>query len=127
MTDWTIYSAFVMFFCIAVSLNSSAFTPSIVADLGHSNTEAQALTAPIYIVAGVLGLVTAVLADKMGNRFVFAFFSAMLGIIGLVLLLNGHILSPCVQYVALYLFIGGCFMEVPSQVAWASNNMGGNC
>jgi hypothetical protein len=62
----------------------------------------------------------------MGNRFVFAFFSAMLSIAGLILLPNGHTLSPRVQYAALYFFIGGCFMTVPSQVAWASNNMGGH-
>jgi MFS family permease len=126
MTDWKIYSAFVMFFCIAVSLNSSAFTPSIVADLGHSDAEAQALTAPIYIVAGMLGFVTALFADKMGNRFVVPFFSAILGIGGLVLFLNGHTFSPRIQYAALYLFIGGCFVTVPSQVVWASNNMGGH-
>lgn len=95
MTDWKIYSAFVIFFCIAVSLNSTAFIPSIVADLGHSNAAAQALTAPIYIVASVLGFVAAVLTDRMGNRLVFAFLDAMLGIGGLVLLLNGtDILSP---------------------------------
>jgi cyanate permease len=114
ITDWKIYSAFVIFFCIAVSLNSTAFSPSIVADLGHSNAAAQALTAPIYILVGVLGFVTAVLADRMGNRFVFAFFGAMLSVAGLILLLNGETLSPRVQYAALYLFIGGCFMTVPS-------------
>jgi uncharacterized membrane protein len=101
----------VIFFCIAVSLNSTA---------------AQALTGPIYIVAGVLGFVAAILADRMGNRFTFAFFGAMLGIAELILLLNGHILPPRIQYAALYLFIGGFFMTVPSQVAWASNNIGGH-
>jgi hypothetical protein len=40
ITDWKIYNAFVIFFCIAVSLNSTAFIPSIVAHLGHSNAAA---------------------------------------------------------------------------------------
>lgn len=126
LTDWKIYSAIVIYFAISASVNATAFVPSIIARLGYTKAAAQAYTIPIYLVAGVLAWIAAVLSDRMRNRFVPCLFSVILCICGYAVLLNQDKVSLHAQYGALFLFNGGCFMVMPTLWTWLSNNMGGH-
>ena len=124
--DWKIYSAIIIYFAVSASTNATAFVPSIIARLGYTNAAAQAYTIPIYVVAAALAFFTAVLSDRLRNRFVFCFFAVVLCACGYAVLLNQDVVSLRAQYGALFLFNGACFMVLPTLWTWLSNNMGGH-
>jgi hypothetical protein len=126
LTDWKIYSAIIIYFCVSASVNATAFVPGIVAALGYKGAAAQAYTIPIYVVAAALAWFAAVLSDRFRNRFAFCFLAVILCICGYAVMLNQSTVSVRAQYGALFLFNGGCFMVLPTLWTWLSNNMGGH-
>uniref|UniRef100_A0A093V9X1 Putative transporter n=1 Tax=Talaromyces marneffei PM1 TaxID=1077442 RepID=A0A093V9X1_TALMA len=115
LSDWKIYSAIIIYFGVSASVNATAFVPSIIARLGYTNAAALAYTIPIYVVAGVLAFIAAVISDRI-----------LLCVCGYAVLLNQDKVSLHAQYGALFLFNGGCFMVLPTLWTWLSNNMAGH-
>lgn len=126
LSDWKIYSAIIIYFCVSASVNATAFVPSIIARLGYTNAAALAYTIPIYVVAGVLAFIAAVISDRIRNRFAPCLFAVVLCVCGYTVLLNQDKVSLHAQYGALFLFNGGCFMVLPTLWTWLSNNMAGH-
>ena len=126
LTDWKIYSAIVIYFAVSASNNATAFIPGIIARLGYTNAAAQAYAVPIYVVAAALAWFAAVASDRLRNRFVFCFLGVLFCVVGYAMLLNQRHISAQAQYGALFLFIGGCFMVLPTLWTWLSNNMAGH-
>ncbi|QGA12527.1 hypothetical protein EYB26_000171 [Talaromyces marneffei] len=126
LSDWKIYSAIIIYFGVSASVNATAFVPSIIARLGYTNAAALAYTIPIYVVAGVLAFIAAVISDRIRNRLAPCLFSVVLCVCGYAVLLNQDKVSLHAQYGALFLFNGGCFMVLPTLWTWLSNNMAGH-
>ena len=105
---------------------TSFFTPTILSQLGWTAVRAQVLSIPIYIVAAVTCLVSAVLTDRLRHRYAFAMFGVVTASIGYIILLAQASVSVAVRYFAVYLIMAGGYITQPITLVWLSNNMGGH-
>ena len=103
----------------------SFFTPTILSQMGWTAVRAQVLSIPIYVVAAVTCLVSAVLTDRLRHRYAFAMLGVMIASIGYIILLAQRSVSVSVRYFAVYLVMAGGYITQPITLVWLSNNMGG--
>ena len=104
----------------------SFFTPTILSQLGWTAVRAQVLSIPIYIVAAVTCLVSAVLTDRLRHRYGFAMLGVVIASIGYIILLAQGSVSVGARYCAIYLVMAGGYITQPITLVWLSNNMGGH-
>ena len=104
----------------------SFFTPTILSQLGWTSIRAQVMSIPIYIVATVLCLTTAILADTLKHRFAFTVIGCCIATIGYAILLNMHHVPVGARYFAVYAITGGGYITQPVVLAWLSNQLGGH-
>ena len=104
----------------------SFFTPTILSQLGWTAVRAQVLSIPIYIVAAVTCLVSAVLTDRLRHRYAFAMLGVVTASIGYIILLAQASVPVAVRYFAVYLIVAGGYITQPITLVWLSNNMGGH-
>lgn len=105
---------------------TSFFTPTILSQLGWTAVRAQVLSIPIYVVAAVACLVSAVLTDRLRHRYAFAMLGVVIASIGYIILLAQVYVSVGVRYFAVYLIMSGGYITQPITLVWLSNNMGGH-
>ena len=106
--------------------STSFFTPTILTQLGWTSIRAQVMSIPIYIVATVLAITTAVITDKLKHRFGAILIGCCVATIGYAILLNMHRVPVGARYFALYLITGGGYIAQPVTIVWLSNNVGGH-
>ncbi|KAL1843364.1 hypothetical protein VTJ49DRAFT_1951 [Mycothermus thermophilus] len=112
-------TAAILFLANMAYASLPVFLPSIVRDMGHGAVEAQALSAPPYLVAFVVVLVTAYASDKMRAR------SPLLIARYLLLTLSPILNLPPshpLRYFSLYPATAGFFSVVVLTLAWTVNN-----
>ena len=100
------------------------FLPKIMTDMGHDTLTSQALSAPPYLVAFVVVLVTAQLSDRFQARTIPLVLSALFSMMGygtLALSETLH-LSPTIRYIAIYPATVGFFNVVTLILTWSINN-----
>lgn len=102
----------------------SLFLPSIIANMGYKNADAQLLSTPPYILAMCSALLFAYISDKKGVRGPCVLFSEALAIIGYAILIATK--NAKYSYVGTFLSCAGTYSTVPILVSWASNNTGGD-
>ena len=105
---------------------TSFFTPTILTQLGWKSIHAQVMSIPIFIVATVLALATAVVTDRLKHRFGAIIIGCCVATIGYAILLNMEHVPVGARYFALYLITGGGYIAQPVTIVWLSNNMGGH-
>jgi cyanate permease len=105
---------------------TSFFTPTILTQLGWKSIHAQVMSIPIYIVATVLALITAVTTDRLKHRFGAIIIGCCVATTGYAILLNMKHVPVGARYFALYLITGGGYIAQPVTIVWLSNNMGGH-
>lgn len=105
---------------------TSFFTPTILKQLGWTAIRAQVMSIPIYIVACVIALVTALASDRLRHRFAFTLAGCVIATIGYVLLLCQNSIPIGAHYFALFAITGGGYMTQPVLMGWLSNNMAGH-
>lgn len=100
------------------------FLPTIIADMGHGAVVSQALSAPPYLVAFVLVLVTAHVSDRLGVRAGPVALHALASALGYALLaLAAPLALPAsLRYVALFPAAVGFYCVVTLVLAWSINN-----
>ena len=86
---------------------TSFFTPTILRQLGWTAIRAQVMSIPIYIVATVLALTTAVITDRLKHRFTFIIIGCCIATIGYAILLCMKHVPVGARYFALYAITGG--------------------
>lgn len=88
---------------------SSFFTPTILSQLGPTWTpvRSQVMSIPIYIVATVLALGTALLTDRLKHRFAFILIGCCVASAGYAILLSMTHVPVGARYAALFLITGG--------------------
>ena len=105
---------------------TSFFTPTILKQLGWTSIKAQVMSIPIFLVATVLALCTAVLTDRLKHRFAFIVTGCCISTIGYAILLNMGNVPVGARYFALYLITGGGYIAQPVVIVWLSNNVSGH-
>lgn len=105
---------------------TSFFTPSILRDMGWTSLMAQVMSIPIYVVAAILTLCTAILSDRLKHRFSFVLLGCSLATVGYVILLAQRSVPVGVKYFALFAITGGGYIAQPIIIGWLSNNMSGH-
>lgn len=129
LLDPVAWTSAAMFFLANMAYSSlPVFLPTILADMGHVGSAAQALAAPPYLVAFVSVLVTAYWSDRMRARGPLLVAHALASAAGYSMLaLSEHTLgrtSPW-RYWAVFPAAAGFFSVVVLLICWNLNNQRG--
>ncbi|KFA66688.1 hypothetical protein S40285_04977 [Stachybotrys chlorohalonatus IBT 40285] len=123
--DWKIYAHMLITIGIYTPLYSiSVFLPTIVRGLGFSNTTAQLMTVPPYVVACCFTIAGGFAADRHQQRGIYMIGFCLVAIIGFAILAGVE--SNGAKYFACFLVTSGIYPNVPQGVAWNGNNIGGS-
>jgi MFS family permease len=114
-----------MFFLANLAFSSlPVFLPKILTEMGHDRHASQALTAPPFLLAFVVVLITARLSDRRRSRAMFILghsLASAAGYAALALAEPLH-LSPTLRYIAVYPACIGFFNVITLIIAWNINN-----
>ncbi|XHG06859.1 hypothetical protein AWENTII_010035 [Aspergillus wentii] len=105
---------------------TSFFTPTILKQLGWTAVRAQVMSIPVYMVAMVSTLSTALISDKLRHRFAFTMAGCLIATVGYAILLCQSTVPVGVRYFAVYAITAGGYMAQPILMGWLSNNMAGH-
>lgn len=121
-SDWKIYVCVLMYMgVINTAYATSFFIPTIIQQLGFTAQASQVRSIPVFMVAAVLSLTTAWIADKVKHRYTFTILGVAIASTGYVILLCQDSVSTGIQYFACFLITGGGYMTQPVTWVWLSN------
>ena len=126
LSNWSCARTIMYFGVVNSGYSVSFFTPTILRQLGWTSIQAQALSIPIYLVAAVVALITAIATDRLRHRYSFAMAGVIVATIGYSILLAQKSVPVSVRYFAVYLITTGTYITQPVTIAWLSNTMGGH-
>ncbi|KAI9263410.1 major facilitator superfamily domain-containing protein [Phascolomyces articulosus] len=125
--DWKVYMHAAIYICCVAPLYSlSMFMPTIIKGMGFTSLEAQAMSAPPYAFACVATILTAMHADRRGERGLHLAIPGLLGLVGYILLITLNQKGMVAMYVAACITTIGVFAQIPAMLSWFSNNIGGH-
>ncbi|KAK3191427.1 hypothetical protein K4F52_002638 [Lecanicillium sp. MT-2017a] len=125
LTDWKIWSFTLVYFCADMGAASiSAFTPTILAELGWNASRAQVMSIPIWMVGIVVTLSTSYASGKLALRWPFVLTGAVFAFVGWCIQ-YAQIQPAGVRYFALYIIAFGSFMQFPILIGWLNSNLRG--
>lgn len=121
LLDWKLGLYSIQYFVAASSVYSLAyFQPIILREgMGFSYAKAQLLSSPPYIFAIFASIAFAYVSDKIRMRWPVICSQALIGIIGLLVILYAK--APGVRYFGLFLAVFGCQANVPGTLAYGNN------
>jgi len=125
LIDPVAWTTAAMFFLTNMAYSSlPVFLPTILKEMGHSALVAQAMSAPPYLVAFGMVLLTAKLSDARQSRAFPIAVQALQSAAGYAILALAEPwrLPPILRYVAVYLACAGFFSVVALTVTWSINN-----
>jgi len=112
-----------MYFSCNVSFSSlPVFLPTIIAQMGYSNINAQGLSAPPYFLAFLLVIGTTYIADRTQQRGITIMCLSVIGAIGYILLATTEGTGP--RYTGVYFAAAGVFPCIGNILPWVLNNQG---
>ncbi|CAG8571591.1 13299_t:CDS:2 [Cetraspora pellucida] len=124
-TDWKIYMAMLLYFCINAPLYSfSFFISSIVNGMGFSTVISQILATPPFILGSSFSILIAISSDRAGIRGPYIICCLLISIIGYVFLIV-HNTSTAVKYIGACIIGIGLFPCIPTSITWLINNLAG--
>lgn len=126
LCDWKVMLFGVQYFIAGSSVYGLAFFKPIILrqGMGFSYAKAQLLSSPPYVFTIIMSLAMAYVSDKIRMRWPILCTQALVGIIGLLIILYGG--PPGVRYFGLYLAIFGCQANIPGTLAYGNNQTGRN-
>ncbi|KAI4265308.1 MAG: hypothetical protein L6R38_009520 [Xanthoria sp. 2 TBL-2021] len=125
LKDPKCYLTAAMFCSCNVAFSSlPVFLPTIIHDMGYSPLSSQALSAPPYLVAFLVVLLTAFYSDKFRNRSLFICFHALLASVGYAMIAVAGVFKagPMWRYWGVYPAASGFFSAVTLLITWTINN-----
>lgn len=126
LLDWRIHLFTMCFFCCDMTAASvNAFSPTILTELGWTNTTAQLMSMPIWATGMVFSFSVTWLASLTNCRTPFVLASICLQIAGWVIM-RVYVPRVGVRYAALFLMAAGTFPQMPILMAWLSANLRGH-
>lgn len=112
-----------MYFSGNVAFSSlSVFLPTILAEMGFSNVNAQGLTAPPFFVSFITVIITCYIADRTQQRGLMIAVLTAIGGAGYVMLATTK--SVAARYVGVFLAAAGIFPAIGNVLPWITNNQG---
>ncbi len=118
------YTCALGFFLINITVQGlSVFMPTILKDLGWTDTMAQLYSVPPYVAACLVAVAVAYGSDKSHQRGIWLASFSLLAIVGFALL--RWVETPNIRYMALYFVTVGAFPGGPGWLSWAMNNSAG--
>ena len=109
------------FFLINITVQGlSVFMPTILSDLGWTNTQAQLYSVPPYVCACIIAIAIAYISDKTNRRGIYLAIFAVLAVIGFAVLRWES--SANVRYMAVFFVTIGAFPGGPAYLSWAMNS-----
>ncbi|KAJ5488773.1 hypothetical protein N7539_003663 [Penicillium diatomitis] len=120
-----------MFFSCNVAFSSMpVFMPTIIKDMGYSELSAQALSAPPYLVAFLVVLLTAWASDRSCTRSTYLIAHALISSLAyLAIAATGYFhshLSPqlhvLIRYICVYPATAGFFSAITLIITWSMDN-----
>nr|POE46760.1 putative transporter [Quercus suber] len=125
LLDPVCYLTASMFFCCNVAFSSMpVFLPTIIHEMGFSTLQSQALSAPPFLFAFVVVLLTAFASDRMKSRSLPMMFHAFIAMLGyLVLAIAGWFQAGfLLRYISVFPICAGFFSAVTIVITWTVNN-----
>ncbi|KAK3293767.1 major facilitator superfamily domain-containing protein [Chaetomium fimeti] len=117
------YTCALGFFLINITVQGlSVFMPTILRDLGWTDTKAQLYSVPPYVAACLVAIAVAYGSDKTHQRGIWLAAFSCLAVIGFAIL--RWVEEPNIRYMAIYFVTVGAFPGGPGFLAWAINNSG---
>lgn len=128
VTNWRMYLQAYQLLAIAACSYGMKFTlPSIVKAMGFSSTQAQLMTAPVYLVGAITAILFALLSDRFHWRmpFVAASLTLIAGGYAVILSFGGDLTGnhKGSGYFALMLAAMGTYSAQATNASWAANNL----
>ncbi|KAK7214127.1 hypothetical protein V2G26_021305 [Clonostachys chloroleuca] len=123
------YSVALIEFTVATVVYGISFVlPGIVSSLGYSSVKAQAMTAPPYIFACIVTVVSGVMADRYRQRALAIALPNAMAVVGFVIIISSIRFHnvPGVTYFGIFLMAGGLYPISPGVIAWVALNMAGS-
>lgn len=114
-----------MFSCCNIAFSSMpVFLPSIINEMGYSSIDSQALSAPPFLFAFVVLLLTARASDRIAARSPYVALHAFLGFVGYSLIAAGGYFGwpNVVRYLCVYPAAAGFFSAITIIITWTMNN-----
>ncbi|KAJ5670435.1 uncharacterized protein N7477_005798 [Penicillium maclennaniae] len=130
-SDPKAYMAAFMFFSCNVAFSSMpVFLPTIIKDMGYSSLHSQALSAPPYLFAFIVVLITAYFSDRTRTRSTYLIAHALLSSLSyLCIALTGYFhthLTPSlhtfIRYICVYPAVAGFFSAITLIITWSMDN-----
>jgi MFS family permease len=126
LQDPKCYLTALMFFSCNVAFSSMpVFLPLIIRDMGFESITAQGLSAPPYLFAFVVVVITAYYSDRLQARSSFIMLHSLLATIGYgTIAVCGYMRfsSTLIRYIALYPAVAGFFSAITIIITWTLNN-----
>ncbi|CRL21507.1 Sucrose/H+ symporter, plant [Penicillium camemberti] len=125
------YMAAFMFFSCNVAFSSMpVFLPTIIKDMGYSSLQAQALSAPPYLVAFVVVLLTAYASDRSRSRSPYLIAHALISSLAYLAIaatgyFHSHLppwLHTFIRYICVYPATAGFFSAITLIITWSMDN-----
>lgn len=118
------YTCALGFFLINITVQGlSVFLPTILNDLGWTNTKAQLYSVPPYVAACVVAIAVAYGSDKTHQRGIWLAAFSCLAIVGFAIL--RWVSDPNIRYMGVFFVTVGAFPGGPGFLSWAMNNSAG--
>ncbi|KAI0146774.1 major facilitator superfamily domain-containing protein [Pestalotiopsis sp. NC0098] len=126
LVDWRIHLFTMCFFCCDITAASiSAFSPTILTELGWTNTVAQLMTMPVWASGIISSFTITYLASRLNFRTPFVVGCICLQLIGWIIM-RVYVRQAGVRYLALFFMSMGTFPQMPIFMAWLSANLRGH-
>lgn len=114
------YTCALGFFLINITVQGlSVFMPTILKDLGWTDTKAQLYSVPPYVAACLIAILVAWLSDKTRQRGIWLAAFSCIALTGFAIL--RWVEEPKIRYMALYFVTVGAFPGGPGFLAWGIN------
>jgi MFS family permease len=123
------YAVALIEFTVATVVYGISFVlPTIVESLGYSNVKAQAMTAPPYVFACLVTILSGWAADRYRQRTLSIMLPNAMAVVGFVIIIASvrYPNVPGVTYFGIFLMAGGLYPISPAVMAWVALNMAGH-
>ncbi|KAK8020859.1 hypothetical protein PG990_005997 [Apiospora arundinis] len=125
LIDWRIHIFTLCFFCCDITASSvSAFSPTILTELGWTNTVAQLMTMPVWASGIASTFIVTWLSSHLNLRTPFVLGAIVFQLVGWIIM-RVYVPKPSVRYLALFLMSVGTFPQMPILMGWLSANLRG--
>ncbi|KAI1846690.1 hypothetical protein JX265_009007 [Neoarthrinium moseri] len=125
LIDWRIHLFTMCFFCCDITAASiSAFSPTILTELGWTSTIAQLMAMPVWAVGIISSFGVTWLASRLNFRTPFVIGGICCQLVGWIIM-RVYVPQAGVRYLALFFMSIGTFPQMPILMAWLSANLRG--